>query len=255
MYSNGTGAWRRPSRTDCFLSALLVVTGMTGIGFGGNGRPSGDGYLRQKLGILVYGQPGDRIARGRDWILKREIGSFETFLWRESGRRLFVDPIVLYPGRRLKEREYIDTRSRWGYLPDFSQDVASDLKRAGFDRHDFDAIVILYEPLDNRETSLAGATYLPPDISSIPLRDETYLEGGRKHPLHRLLVHEYLHQMEFAFERIEGNRYLIDPDTEDWEQCSAEAVDELQVELKQNATCSEIEWSLLSPEAGTWVRR
>lgn len=255
MYGKGKGARHRPTGTDWFLTALLVLTGMAGTGFGGNGRPPGDGYLRQKLGILVYGQTGDRFAKRRAWILKREIGSFESFLWRESGRRLFVDPIVLYPGRRLEEREYIDTRSRWGYLPDFSQGVASDLKRAGFDRHDFDALIILYEPLDNRKTSLAGATYQPPDISSIPLRDETFLEGGRRHPLHRLLVHEYLHQMEFAFERIERERYLIDPDTGDWEQCSAEAVDELRVELKRNSTCSEIEWSLLSPEAGTWVRR
>ena len=233
------------------LSATTVVAPVAAA------RADQDGFLRQKIGFLIYAPFGpDGVPGGANWILEREIGFFESYLWRASDRRVAAEPVILRPGRRLRTEEYLDAGRRWGYLPDFSPDIEADLRAAGWQRDDFSALVVLYQPAEEKDTPLAGATYLPAGISSVPLRPDTFLDGGRRHPLHRLLVHEYLHQMEFAFAATGADAYLFDPDTPDWQRCASDRLkDELQVALHSNATCSEIDWMRISPERGEWTGR
>jgi hypothetical protein len=235
------------------LAAIAVVAFL---GLVASVRGSADGFLRQKIGILIYSDFANvQFPDSAQWILRREIRSFESFLWSNSDRKVYIDPVIVNPGRLLLEQEFLNAGPRWGYLPGYSSQIESDLQAAGWNRSDFDILVLLYEPLPDRDTPLAGATYLPPELSSIPLRRETFLQSGRRHPLHLLLVHEYLHQMNFLFSDAGGDTYLIDPDTDAWERCSSGTGDELQVALRRNATCNEVEWFLLSPESGIWVAR
>ena len=62
--------------------------------------------------------------------------------------------------------------------------------------------------------------------------------------MHLVLVHEYLHQVEQAFEEIAGESYLASPDAED-----------LHTVLQHNARGSEIDWRMLSPLMGEWIPR
>ena len=233
----------KPSKLVTFL--LVVLSPLICFPRSESPAPSSDGYLQQKVAILIYSEPtGGNLPDGAEWILAREIRAFEAFVWRHSGKRLYVETVRIQTGRRLKKEEFMDRGPGWGHQPRFSPEIASDLKRSGWSRSQFGAMLVLYEPLPAMETPVAGATYGPKGFSTIPLTEATFAKAGRKYPLHLLLVHEFLHQLEQAFEEATGGPYLFNPDEED-----------LKRVLRRNYQGSEIEWRILSPALGAWIPR
>ncbi len=240
--------------TTCVLLLAGSASGLAGSLPSGNS--PADGYLRQKAAVLVYGNlHGGNFPNNAGTILDREIRAFETFLWSGTGRKLFLDTVRIRPDRSLTKKEFLFGGTRWGHLPRISERIASDMRMEGWQRTDFAIVLILYVPPDGRDTPLAGATYLPEGISSIPLREATFLEAGRKHPLHRLLVHEYLHQVEFILSGRTGRPYLVDPDRPQKPPCESSIADPLVEALLWTTDCKGIDWTNLSPQRGIWIPR
>ena len=203
------------------------------------------GHLRQKVAVLVFMEPSrQKLSEMAEWIVAREIRAFEAFVWRYSGQRVLVETVKIDPGRGLSEKEFLYHGPRWGYQPKLGATIAADLERQGWTPLQFDGLVVLYEPPPTRPTPLAGVTYGLQGYSAIPLKDYTFSDAGKRYPLHLLLVHEFLHQMEQAFVATTGGPYLVSPDEGD-----------LRTALRRNSNGSEIEWRMLSPALGSWISR
>ena len=202
-----------------------------------------DGYLRQKVAVLVFMEPsGQKLSEMAEWILVREIRAFEAFVWRYSGKRLLVETVKIDSGRGLSEEEFLNRGPRWGYQPNLGPTIVADLERQGWTPLQFDGLLMLYEQPPTRQTPVGGVTYGRQGFSAIPLKDYIFNDTGRRYPLHLLLAHEFLHQMEQAFEAATGRPYLVSPDQGD-----------LRTVLRRNSNGSEIEWWLLSPALGSWI--
>jgi hypothetical protein len=203
--------------------------------------PTHGGHLQQRIAVLIFTEPSaGRLPDDANWILVREIRAFETFVWRYSGRKVQVEAVPIRVGRLLRPDEILDRGPFWGFLP--GPATVSTLEDSGWSRSQFDGVVVLYEPPARLKPGVAGATYGPAGFSVIPLTPLTFTESGRRYPLHLVLAHEYLHQLEVAFTESTGVSYLASPDDHD-----------LRRVLQVNSEGSAIDWRLISPTIGSWV--
>jgi hypothetical protein len=219
--------------------------------------PPSDGYLVQQVEVLVYPADGDFDKSGRSWTLHRELSLFEGYLWRYSLRRLSVETHLDIVHRKLREDEFRDYGSRFGFLLDRSPEVESDLRGLGATSS---ALLLLYDPPADRPNRIAGRTFFEGTHSSIPLSSRYFQEDGFERPLHLVMAHEYLHQIDLAFSRLKAPASFLDPDgagQADYPPCIDPGGGDLTLRtiLQFDRSCHPVDWRLLSPDYGTWTPR
>jgi hypothetical protein len=219
--------------------------------------PPGDGYLSRRVEILVY--PGDhdfeRSTRGLT--LEREITLFEGYLWRHSHRHLAVEARATVMHRNLSPEEFRNYGEQFGYLLDLSPRIESDIREKGLSH---DSLILLYDSPSDRPSRLAGRTFFEGSHSSIPLRDSYFLDDGFTRPLHLVMAHEFLHQIDLAFSRLGRSADFLDPDaagSSEAPPCIDAGGGDLSLRslLQFNRECRPVRWDLLAPAFGTWVTR
>jgi hypothetical protein len=218
---------------------------------------SPDGYLAQRVDILVYEGTTDLEASGRSATVQREISLFAGYLWRHSLRRLSVDPRVTVIHRPLFPEEFRDYGQTFGWLMDRSARVEADLKERGLHPS---SLILLYVPPADRPPRLAGRTFFEGAHSSIPLRDVYFEDDGFSRPLHLVMAHEYLHQIDLEFSRLNHPADFLDPDgagTSSYPACIDPGGGDLSLRslLQFNRDCLPVRWELLAPEHGEWIPR
>lgn len=219
--------------------------------------PSADGYLKRRVEILVY--PADPVfeTSARGWTLQRETSLFEGYLWRYSGRRLAVDARVTIVHRALREDEFRDYGKQFGFLLDRSPRVEADLASVP---DPAPSLLLLYDPPADRPNQIAGRTFFEGSHSAIPLGSRYFQEEGFFRPLHLVMVHEYLHQIDLDFSRIHRPAEFLDPDGAgqvDYPACIDSGGGDLSMRslLRFNRSCGPVDWALLAPTHGTWIAR
>ena len=219
--------------------------------------PGGDGYLTRPTVVLVY--PGDSRFESseRGLTLQREVDLFAAYLWRYSGRRLSVEPRIHVVHRSLSPREFRNYGSEFGFLLDRSPEVKEDLERLA---ESPESLLILYDPLPGLPPRLAGRTFFPGEHSSIPLRPVYFQADGFYRPLHLVLAHEFLHQVDLAFSRLKYPAEFLDPDgagAPGYPRCIDAGGGDLTLRtvLQYNRACEPVRYQLLAPDFGTWIVR
>jgi len=215
-----------------------------------------DGYLTQRVDILVYGGPGFE-GSPRGLTVQREVSLFAGYLWRYSLRHLSVEPRVTLIDRPLQPDEFRDYGETFGWLMDRGPRVDADLGERGLHPA---ALILLYVPPADRPPHLAGRTFFEGAHSSIPLRDVYFRDDGFARPLHLVMAHEYLHQIDLEFSRLHHPAEFLDPDgagTADYPACIDPGGGDLSLRslLQFNRDCRPVRWELLAPEHGEWVPR
>ncbi len=218
---------------------------------------AGDGYLSQQVQILVYPSDGKFEESARGWTLRREVSLFEGYLWRYSLRRLSVEARVHVLHRTLLPGEFRDYGARYGFLLDRSPEVEADLRSLGAESS---PLLLLYDSPPDRPSRLAGRTFFEGGHSSIPLSPRYFLNDGFDRPLHLVMAHEYLHQIDLAFSRLHHPSGFLDPDGVGGEgnpPCIEGGGGDLSLRtlLQFDRTCHPVDWELLSPTYGTWTSR
>ena len=222
-----------------------------------SGEPRPDGYLTKQVVVLVYaGEPRfDRTPRGLT--IQREVSLFEGYLWRNSMRHLSVETSVHFIDRTLGADEFRNYGEQYGFLLDRSPKVESDLRGLGVDAS---SLILLYVPPPDRPARLAGRTFYEGNHSSIPLK-EIYFQGdGFFRPLHLVMAHEFLHQIDLDFGRLKLPGEFLDPDGAGLASYPA-CIDpgggdiSLRTLLQFNRDCQPVRWDLLAPAYGAWVPR
>ena len=216
-----------------------------------------DGYLSRRVEVLIYGgQPHfERTSQGAT--VERELSLFEGYLWRYSLRHLSIDAHATYLDRALEKDEFRDYGERYGFLLDRSSKVEADLKALNLSPS---SLILLYEPPPDRPARIAGRTFFEGNHSSIPLR-EIYFEGdGFYRPLHLVMAHEFLHQIDREFSRLKLPGEFLDPDgagLADYPSCIDPGGGDLSLRtlLQFNRLCQPVRWDLLAPSYGVWVPR
>jgi len=216
-----------------------------------------DGYLSRNLLILVYPADTGFDSSPRGWILRREISLFEGYLWRYSERRLAVETRFSIVHRSLRPEEFRDYGNQFGFLLDRSPQVEADIQSLG---EDPSSLVLLYDPPPDRPNRIAGRTFFAGAHSSIPLSSRYFEQDGFPRPLHLVLVHEYLHQLDLSFSRNHHPEGFLDPDgagLPDYPSCIDPGGGDLSMRtlLQYNRFCRPIDWMLLAPDQGSWVSR
>jgi len=219
---------------------------------------SSDGYLSRRLEVLVYPSERDFEQSPKSLTLEREISLFGGYLWRHSLRHLSVETRVTVVHRHLDPEEFRDYGEQFGFLLDRSPRVESDLRARGVDPSS--SLLILYAPPPDRPARLAGRTFFEGGHSSIPLRDTYFQEDGFFRPLHLVLAHEFLHQVDLEFSRLHHPGGFLDPDGADlgaYPPCIDAGGGDLSLRtlLQFNRDCGRVRWELLAPVYGTWVPR
>lgn len=219
--------------------------------------PAPDGYISRRVEILVY--PADERFEDstRERTLRREVSLFEGYLWRHSLRRLSVDARVSVVHRLLLPAEFRDYGERFGFLLDRSPQVEADLRALGASGA---SLILVYDPPPGRPARLAGRTFFEGSHSSIPFTTRYFENDGFSRPLHLVLAHEYLHQIDLDFSRIRHPSEFLDPDgagQSNYPPCiDADGGDRsMRSLLRYNRSCTPINWTLLAPVHGTWVAR
>jgi hypothetical protein len=216
-----------------------------------------DGYLSQKVEILVYAADAGFEDSERGWTLRREISLFEGYLWRYSLRKLSVDSRLDVVHRKLLAGEFRDYGAQFGFLLDRSAAVEADLRARG--AADL-PLLILYDPPPDRPNRLAGRTFFEGRHSSIPLSSRYFMQDGFYRPLHLVMSHEYLHQIDLAFSRLRHPAEFLDPDGVgqlDYPPCIEPGGGDLSLRtlLRFDRGCGPVDWELLAPSFGTWNPR
>lgn len=238
------------------LSAILMGLPIRGALHADNGAP-GDGYLSQRVEVLVYPSDDRFEESDRGWILRREISLFEGYLWRHSLRRLSVEVRVNVVHRRPGRGEFRNYGDRFGFLLDRSPEVEADLRSLGATGS---SLLLLYDPPPDCPNRIAGRTFYEGTHSSIPLSPRYFLQSGFDRPLHLVMAHEYIHQIDLAFSRLHHPSGFLDPDgagQEGYPPCiDSEGGDRsLRTVLQFDRSCGPVDWGLLSPAYGTWISR
>ena len=217
----------------------------------------GDGYLSRRVEILVYPADQDFEHSARGLTLEREITLFEGYLWRHSLRHLAVEAHATVIHRDLFPEEFRNYGEQFGYLLDLSPRIESDLRIRGLSH---DSLILLYDSPANLPPRLAGRTFFEGSHSSIPLRENYFREDGFFRPLHLVMAHEFLHQIDLAFSRLGFSADFLDPDaagSADAPPCIDSGGGDLALRdlLRFNRQCHPVRWDLLAPVFGTWVAR
>ena len=169
------------ARPGILLAALLAFP-IVPCAFGASSRPagdSGDGFLSQRIEILVYPSDDRFEESDRGWTLQREASLFTGYLWRYSLRRLSLEAHVDIVHRKLQPGEFRDYGSRYGFLLDRSPEVEADLRALGVLAL---PLLILYDPPPDRPNRIAGRTFFEGTHSSIPLSAPVLSERRLRSP-------------------------------------------------------------------------
>jgi hypothetical protein len=218
---------------------------------------SSDGYLARRVDILVYPGTGGFESSGRQLTVDREVSLFAGYLWRHSLRRLSVDARITIVPRRLYPEEFRDYGETFGWLMDRSARVDADLKERGLQPS---SLILLYLPPADHPARLAGRTFFEGAHSSIPIRDVYFQDDGFSRPLHLVMAHEFLHQIDIEFSRLHHPAEFLDPDgagTPEYPSCIDPGGGDLSLRslLQFNRECRPVRWDLLAPEHGEWISR
>ena len=216
-----------------------------------------DGYLSRHVEVLVYPSDPDFEQSPRGWTLEREVSLFEGYLWRNSMRHLAVEAHVTIVHRTLGPEEFRDYGEQFGFLLDRSPKVDSDLKARGIEAT---SLILLYVPPVAKPARLAGRTFYEGGHSSIPLKDVYFQENGFFRPLHLVMAHEYLHQIDLEFSKLHLPGEFLDPDGAglgNYPSCIDSGGGDLSLRtlLQFNRDCRQVRWELLSPAYGAWIPR
>jgi hypothetical protein len=218
---------------------------------------SQDGFLSQKLEILVYPSDHRFEQSGRGWTFQREISLFQGYLWRYSLRRLSVETHIDIVHRKLLPEELLNYGPRFGFLLDRSPQVISDLRARGVSGL---PLLLLYDAPPARPSRIAGRTFIEGGYSSIPLSPRYFQDDGFDRPLHLVMAHEYLHQIDLAFSRLRRPSSFLDPDgagLPGYPPCIDPGGGDLSLRsiLQFDSSCKPVDWEALAPAYGTWMRR
>ena len=142
-------------------------------------------------------------------------------------------------------------------LLDRSPQVDADLRSLG---EMASSVLLIYDPPPDRPNRIAGRTFFGGNHSSVPLTSRYFEGDGFLRPLHLVMVHEYIHQIDLAFSRVHHPAEFLDPDgigEVDYPSCIDEAGADRSMRslLHYNRSCQPINWVLLSPDFGTWIAR
>lgn len=221
--------------------------------------PPAEGILLQRVLVAAYVRE-DPAERGRLALLEREVRQFEAYLWRTSNRKVRVEATLLPVGRTARAAELEGEDPRWGWALGRSERVDEDLRRAGYQPSRYDGLILLFEPPRGRPCRAAGLTWHRERYSSIPLKENLFEEAGHRYPLHLVMVHEYLHQIDSAFEAAGRAAGFEDPDRvgRAGEAACVLPGDEypfFRTALQQDETCRPPDWRALDGQMGTWMSR
>jgi hypothetical protein len=237
------------------LLAGLVLLG--GAGSQAAAQASADGYLSRRVEVLIYSGTPQFEQTSRGATVQRELSLFEGYLWRYSLRHLSVDTHASYLDRPLEKDEFRDYGEQYGYLLDRSPKVDADLKALGIVP---DSLILLYVPPPDRPARLAGRTFYEGSHSSIPLKEIYFEEDGFFRPLHLVMAHEFLHQIDLEFARLKLPSEFLDPDgagASNYPTCIDPGGGDLSLRtlLQFNRLCQPVRWELLAPVYGAWIPR
>jgi len=238
------------------LPAFLMGLPIRGALHADTGAP-GDGYLSQRVEGLVYPSDDRFEESDRGWVLRREVSLLEGYLWRHSLRRLSVEVRVNIVHRRLGRGEFRNYGDRFGFLLDRSPEVEADLRALSVTAS---PLLLLYDPPPDCPNRIAGRTFFEGSHSSIPLSPRYFLQSGFDRPLHLVMAHEYIHQIDLAFSRLHHPSGFLDPDgagQDGYPPCiDAGGGDRsLRTVLQFDRSCGPVDWGLLSPAYGIWISR
>lgn len=218
-----------------------------------------DGILLQRVVVAVYLSEGPD-ERRRLALLEREVRQFEAYLWRHSERKVRVEAELFAVGRAARAEDLQGEDERWGWALGRSKRVEGDLKRAGYDARRYDGLILLFDPPRGRPCLAAGLTWHRERYSSIPLKENLFEGSGHRYPLHLVMVHEYLHQIDSAFEEAGRAAGFEDPDRVGRPGDSACVLpgDEypyFRTALQQDEMCHPPDWQALDGRMGVWTSR
>lgn len=240
-------------------ATALVAAALAGLSAGDPAPRQPDGILLQRVLVAVYLRDGqDR--RARLGVVEREVRQFEAFLWRDSERQVRVEATLVTILRDLDEAELEGRDPRWGFALGRDARVEGDLRRAGHDLARYDGLILLFDPPRGRPCLAAGLTWHRERYSSIPLKENLFEDAGHHYPLHLVMVHEYLHQLDSAFEAAGRASGFEDPDRVGGAAESAcvlpgDQYPFFRTALQHDEMCRPTEWRALDGLMGTWVSR
>jgi hypothetical protein len=216
-----------------------------------------DGILLQRVLVAAYLRGGEAVRLG---LLQREVSQFESYLWRHSGRKVRVEATLAFIDRPIDPAELQGSDPRWGYALGRNDQVERDLRGAGYEPGSFDGLILLFDPPRGRPCLAAGLTWHGERTSAVPLKEDLFQEDGHRYPLHYVMVHEYLHQIDSAFEEAGRGTGFEDPDRVGRPGSRACVLpgDEypyFKTSLQHDALCRPTEWRVLDGLMGTWILR
>jgi len=216
-----------------------------------------DGYLSRRVEVVVYSSDPQFDESARGWTLRREVSLFEGYLWRNSLRHLSVETRLTTIHRSLASDEFRDYGEQFGFLLDRSPKVDADLRARGIEAA---SLILIYEPPPGKPARLAGRTFYEGGHSSIPLKEVYFLENGFFRPLHLVMAHEYLHQIDLEFSKLHLPGEFLDPDgagAADYPNCIDSGGGDLSLRtlLQFNRDCRRVRWDRLAPTYGEWIPR
>jgi hypothetical protein len=218
-----------------------------------------EGMLVQRVLVAAYLQEGPQRAHRR-LLIEREVRQFEALVWHHSGRKVRVESVLVQAGRSVSEEDLTAYSEVWGYALTRSARVKQDLKLAGADPSQFDGLLLLFDPLPTRPCQAAGLTWHSERYSSIPLKRNLFREYGHRYPLHLVMAHEYLHQLDSAFEQAGSAEGFGDPDRIAEIPGTAcvlpgDPYPHFRTALQHDELCRPTDWRALDGLMGSWVTR
>lgn len=219
----------------------------------------GDGMLLQRVLVAVYFAPGEQ-ERTRLGMLEREVRQFEAYLWRYSGRKVRVEAELVPIDRPVGEADLEGEDPRWGWALTRTRSVDDDLRHAGYSASRHHGLILLFDPPSDRPCLAAGLTWHRERYSSVPLKENLFEGSGHRYPLHLVMVHEYLHQIDSAFEEAGRATGFEDPDRVGRPAGAACVLpgDEypfFATALQQDELCRPPAWQALDGRMGIWISR
>jgi len=217
------------------------------------------GMLVQRVLVPAYLQEGPPRTR-RLALIEREMRMFESLVWQHSGRKVRVEATLLPVSRTISESDLTAYSEEWGYALARSARVEEDLRQAGVNASEYDGLVLLFDPIPERPCRAAGLTWHSRRYSSIPLKENLFEEYGHRYPLHLVMAHEYLHQLDSAFEEAGRAEGFGNPDRTAKIAGSTCVVPgdpypHFRTVLQHDELCRPTDWRVLDGLMGSWVTR
>ncbi len=217
------------------------------------------GMLVQRVLVPAYLQEGTPRAR-RLALIEREVRLFESLVWKHSDRKVRVEATLLPVSRLILESDLTAYSEEWGYALARSTRVQEDLRLAGVELSEYDGLVLLFDPIPDRPCQAAGLTWHSERYSSIPLKENLFQESGHRYPLHLVMTHEYLHQLDSAFEEAGRAEGFGNPDRTAQAPGTAcvlpgDPYPHFRTALQHDELCRPTDWRVLDGLMGSWATR